>query len=136
MSVQIQRLSDGVIQIKIGETILSSDAVKVIRPALMRHITELSAAIEGAAANSAAQDRREQAIKERRSTFQLMEYFDMVMDEVNSVQAWLGIQAMQLENRDIQIFGSAMRLFRDHWVSAGTDGFSAAEYIIHLLDDQ
>jgi hypothetical protein len=134
MRVQIQRQPSGATQVVIGRIALDANTAKVIRPALLRHITELSAAIEAAATNSVAEGQRGRTIRERRRTFRLLEHFDMVVEEVNSVQAWLGVQSTHLTDHDIELFTEAMRWFRNQWAEKDTDEYAAADRILHLLD--
>jgi hypothetical protein len=56
----------GHIQVTVAGTVLAEGVQKIIRPALTRHIIELSAAIESAAPHRVMTEKRNEAIQGRR----------------------------------------------------------------------
>jgi hypothetical protein len=133
MGVAISKLSNNQIQVSIGAAILNEAEQKIIRPALTRHLIELSAAIESAAPHPEMAERRDAAILDRRRTFELIEKFDMVRGEINSVSRWLGVVNIYLERPEIELLRNALIWFRDNWAEPGKQ-LEATIRVVTLLE--
>jgi hypothetical protein len=133
MHVTIRKLSTGVIQVTIAGVTLSEDDKKIIRYALTRHITEMCASIEMAAAHPEMAEKRKEAVENRRQAFMLIECFDMVNGEVNSVQRWLGDFSMEVPDRYVPLLYHAMLWYRNNWVDQD-EREEAATRLLKLLE--
>jgi len=138
MSVKIDKDYSGNIQLSIHGWIIEPQVAKRMRPVLIRHISEMSAAIEMAAGKEVMEVQREKTIKERRAVFVLMERFDGIRadtDESNSVLSWLGDTAMRLSKDDEKRLHAALVWYRNS-NAEDSEEFSNIEHLINLLEQQ
>lgn len=136
MTVKIDKDYSGNIKLEIHGVQIQSGMILNMRPALIRHIVELSAAIEAAAGKPVMEEQREKAIDERRAAFNLMERFDGIpadTDEGNSVLRWLGDSAVRLSDDDEKRLHHILMWYRNNQ-SEDTEEFSHINQIIDLIE--
>lgn len=136
MSIKIDKDFSGNIQVLINGWIVEPIVAQRIRPVLIRHISEMSTAIEMATGKSIMEAQREKALDERRAAFNLMERFDGIpadTDEGNSVLRWLGDSAVRLSDDDEKRLHHILMWYRNNQ-SEDTEEFSHINQIIDLIE--